>query len=158
MNGYLSGFRQGQIAWTDDDEEAVATVAVIVQAVPHGTDNFVLLKYTVTDNYTGERSDEDYRIQLTTTSCHYGGCRWWFRCPLYSAGSYCGQRVRKIYLPPGGDYFGCRHCYNLTYQCQKEHDKRVDAILKDPALFTSMLDSKNNKEFLLAMRAWIRTL
>jgi hypothetical protein len=30
--------------------------------------------------------------------------------------------VAKLYLPPGGDYYGCRHCYNLTYQsCRDSH-------------------------------------
>ena len=27
-----------------------------------------------------------------------------------------------MYLPPGGTYFGCRHCYDLTYtSCQESH-------------------------------------
>jgi hypothetical protein len=30
--------------------------------------------------------------------------------------------VGKLYLPPGGRYYGCRHCYDLTYtSCQESH-------------------------------------
>jgi hypothetical protein len=28
--------------------------------------------------------------------------------------------VGCLYLPPGGKCFGCRHCYNLTYESQQE--------------------------------------
>jgi hypothetical protein len=28
--------------------------------------------------------------------------------------------VGKLYLPPGGRYYGCRHCHELTYtRCQE---------------------------------------
>jgi hypothetical protein len=30
--------------------------------------------------------------------------------------------VGVLYLG-GKEYFGCRHCYNLTYDCQKESGK-----------------------------------
>lgn len=56
-----------------------------------------------------------YRVELTATPCNYGGVRLWFVCPLYIAGRACRRRVGRLYLPPGGRYFGCRHCYNLTY-------------------------------------------
>jgi hypothetical protein len=44
----------------------------------------------------------------------------------------CDRRVAKLYLPPGGRYFGCRECYRLTYRSAQEHDARVGALLKDP--------------------------
>jgi len=51
-----------------------------------------------------------------------GKLRWWFICPLVVNERPCGRRVRKLYLPGGGRYFGCRHCYNLTYtSCQESH-------------------------------------
>jgi hypothetical protein len=41
----------------------------------------------------------------------------------------CGRRVGKVYLPNWGRYFGCRHCYGLTYaSCQKSH--KDDAFLR----------------------------
>src|SRR5262249_11129670 len=63
-----------------------------------------------------------YWIALTTTRPHFGGLRWWFVCPLVRNGQECNRRVAKLYLPPGGRYFGCRHCYGLTYTtCPESH-------------------------------------
>ena len=39
-------------------------------------------------------------------------------------------RVAKLYLPPGGLYFGCRQCYRLTYRSAQEHDPRVSALFR----------------------------
>jgi hypothetical protein len=36
-----------------------------------------------------------------------------------------------LYLPPGGKFFGCRQCYDLTYEsCQRSHkyDRVLDHI------------------------------
>ena len=35
-------------------------------------------------------------------------------------GACCGRRVGTLYLPPGSKYFGCRHCYNLSYDSRNE--------------------------------------
>jgi hypothetical protein len=64
----------------------------------------------------------DYTIRLSVTYPRFGGLRWWFHCPLLARGSPCRRRVRKLYLPPLGRYFGCRHCHELTYtSCQESH-------------------------------------
>lgn len=64
----------------------------------------------------------DYKIAFTSTQLYWGAKRWWFVCPLSRNGVRCNQRVGKLYLPPGGKYFGCRHCYDLTYtSCQEAH-------------------------------------
>lgn len=79
--------------------------------------------------YTNTRTEEkqDYRITLTTTRQNLGGFRWWFICPLIAQGRACRRRVGKLYLPPGCAYFGCRHCYDLTYtSCQESH--KFDAM------------------------------
>ncbi len=66
--------------------------------------------------------DFDYKIALTTTDLSWGVIRWWFICPLHVNGRYCGRRVGKLYLPPVGRHYGCRHCYDLTYEsCQESH-------------------------------------
>ena len=70
-----------------------------------------------------------YRVELTATPCNYGGVRLWFVCPLYIAGRPCRRRVGKLYLPPGRRYFGCRHCYNLTYISAQEGQKRHKSLL-----------------------------
>jgi hypothetical protein len=70
-------------------------------------------------NFTESGMKVDYRVGLATTRPRFGGLRWWFRCPL----SGCDRRVGKLHLPPGGRYFGCRHCYDLTYTSSQESRK-----------------------------------
>lgn len=70
------------------------------------------------------RDQEDVRlpVQLQTTRTQFGGCRWWFTCPLSARGLACNRRAAKLYLPPGAKLFGCRRCHALTYQsCQDSH-------------------------------------
>jgi hypothetical protein len=66
-------------------------------------------------SYINRNSQErfDYNIRLVHTKPYYGGKRWWFICPLVG----CGRRVSLLYL---GKHFGCRHCYNLAYECQNK--------------------------------------
>lgn len=79
------------------------------------------LEYTVTER-EGEKTKIKEPIQLTHTRPNYGGKRWWFHCPLTKHGRLCNRRVGHLYLPSGGFYFGCRHCYDLTYtSCQDSH-------------------------------------
>ncbi|MDO8570005.1 MAG: hypothetical protein Q7R97_00270 [Candidatus Daviesbacteria bacterium] len=75
-------------------------------------DQHLQIAYTQTKQ-DDTKEDFDYKIPLTTTPCHFGGKRYWFTCPWYASGKYCGRRVGTLYL--GGKYFACRHCYDLTY-------------------------------------------
>ena len=74
------------------------------------------LNYTITD--TGEKMD--FRVQLTTTPLPWGGLKWWFICPLIVDGVHCGRRVAKLYHPPHGRYYGCRHCHKLGYNSSRK--------------------------------------
>ena len=108
----------GSWAWYRDAERKVQT-ANIGYVVCTLTDSpWIRLQYTVTP--PGEQLD--YRIALMTTVPRFGGLRWWFICPLVLNGRSCQRRVGKLYLPPFGRYFGCRHCHELTYtSCQESH-------------------------------------
>ena len=88
---------------------------------------YIRLHYTIT-RWDDSQLKLDYHVRLETTPCNYGGVRWWFICPLSVNGNSCERRVGKLYLPPGGHYFGCRHCYDLTYRSSQENDKRVNAL------------------------------
>ena len=71
-------------------------------------------------HYTANGEAVDYKIRLTTTTPNYGGLRWWFICPLVRKDGLPASRVAKLYLPPGGRYFGSRLGYGLTYtSCQQ---------------------------------------
>ena len=54
-------------------------------------------------------------ISFSWTQCNYGGKRIWFCCP------FCGRRCAIIY--GAGKYFGCRVCYNLTYESCNENKR-----------------------------------
>ncbi len=53
-------------------------------------------------------------ISLISTALHFGGHRWWFKCPAK------GIRVGKLYLPPVATHFASRQAHDLTYKsCQQ---------------------------------------
>jgi hypothetical protein len=72
---------------------------------------------------TQEKGSADYKLRLTTTQPRFGGLRWWFVCPLVANNRPCERRVGKLHLPPRSSYFGCRHCYELTYTSSQESHK-----------------------------------
>lgn len=92
-----------------------------------GHNSYLRVHYTVT-RWNGRKEDFDYKVQLIQTNCNFGGARWWFTCPLSTDARECSKRVAKLYLPPSGRYFGCRHCYDLSYRSSQESDKRVSAL------------------------------
>jgi hypothetical protein len=112
--------------------------------------------------YTFTRTQEhmDYKIRLQTTRPCFGGLRWWFTCPLLRLGRPCNQRVSKLYLHAGGRYYGCRHCYDLTYQSCQESDKRVSYLRQHPnalmALFEGDMKDLPTSQLLLALKAVTR--
>lgn len=73
--------------------------------------------------YTASGNPMDYSVQLVTTQPTYGGQRWWFLCPLVRKDGRPPWRVAKLYLPPGGRYFGSRQAYGLTYASCQESGK-----------------------------------
>jgi hypothetical protein len=36
-------------------------------------------------------------------------------------GKRCERRVQKLYLPPRGRYYGCRHCYQFSYESRNQN-------------------------------------
>jgi hypothetical protein len=116
--GLLDGFRVSTLTWTHKPSGHQKSIGIIVDVVE--AEPYVKVNYTTADRSTGEKTDYDYRISLTTTPCNFGGVRYWFICPLSKNGVYCGRKVGTLYLASGGDYFGCRHCYDLSYESRNE--------------------------------------
>lgn len=119
LNG---GVRTGTLNWTykgSDYKSSVGIEASVFNA--SSFESYIRIHYTQTDRNTNEKKDFDYRIPLTTTPCRYGGNRYWFICPWSKNGAYCGRRVGKLYKD--GDYFACRHCYELTYASRNTNRK-----------------------------------
>ena len=102
VSGFLTAGLSGVVSWSNAAGEVVRRAEIEMQ---------------------GQRLKlSDYYIKLERTACNYGGWRYWFLCPVVKDGVLCENRCSKLYLPPGGKFFGCRHCYDLTYQsCQESH-------------------------------------
>jgi len=109
----LGAIRSGVWQWRDSRTgEVASSIGYSIDM----TDPHVRLQYTFTK--AGERLD--YRVDLVSTSPHYGGQRWWFICPITVGGRACRRRVRKLYA--AGKYYACRHCCLLSYTSQREDD------------------------------------
>lgn len=93
---------------------------------------------TVTLGYAWGNEEVEIPIRMDSTPTQFGGKRWWFICPLAVNGKACDRRVRKLYVPSGAKYFGCRKCHDLTYQsCQEAHQAARmfrDWAAEDPSI------------------------
>lgn len=105
---------------------------------------FLRLHYIHTTAWAGEKRNIDYLVPLEKTSCHFGGYRYWFICPISVDGRYCGRRVGKLFLAPGSSYFACRHCHDLTYRSSQESNKAVNELKKLDTM--TLLQAINNGE------------
>lgn len=149
-NGYIKPdhWNMGALTWSRNGEK---TSSISYESRCDMDPPYVRLMYT------WRKTDEvDFRVYLTTTSPNYGGVRWWFICPLITKGRYCGKRVGKIYSAPGSRYFGCRHCQDLTYTSCQEHDKRIDALVRNPEALLAKLNSNDLNGSLLALKAYYK--
>ncbi len=125
-NGFLDALcKSSQLTWSRNGE---ITASIGIESNFIDEDNpYVRLTYTSTNRATNKEKKLDYKVLLTSTPCHFGGKRWWFICPLTVNGIPCRRRLGVLYL--GGDYFGCRHCHDLTYESVKENH-RYDALFR----------------------------
>lgn len=109
-HGYLQGWCSATITWTNGFTGAKSSIGLAIATLE--AEQYARFTYTQT-NDDGEKKDYDYKVPLVTTPCRFGGKRYWFQCPFSHDGQYCGRRVGVLYK--AGEYFACRHCYNLTY-------------------------------------------
>ncbi len=118
-NYFDGGVVSGRMSWSCIGKKT-GSIGFIISTVEG--DEYIRLSYTQTDRFTTEESHLDYTARLESTPCNFGGRRWWFICPLIVSGHACNRRVGVLYLG-GGKYFGCRHCYDLTYQSSQDSHK-----------------------------------
>ena len=114
--GLLCGYSRDTLTWTRRSSGHKSSIGIVVDI----KELYAKVNYTNTNGRTGEKTDLDYKINLTTTPCNFGGVRYWFRCPIVKDGQYCGCRTGALYIAGGGKYFGCRDCYNLSYESRNE--------------------------------------
>lgn len=60
-----------------------------------------------------QRPEISQMIRLTHTRPNFGGLRWWMRCPVTQ------ERVRILYLEPGGERFTGRNAVGLNYRVER---------------------------------------
>jgi len=60
----------------------------------------------------GNKATHSYTILIDKQPCHFGGFRYFFKCPL------CKCRMRMLYLTDKS-IFLCRGCLNLSYKSQQ---------------------------------------
>lgn len=78
---YLSenSCRSGGIAWKNCYGEETSSIGIVVSTFEG--EKYVRFYYTVTDRSSGQKTDYDYKVNLTTTPCNFGGVRYWFILP-----------------------------------------------------------------------------
>ena len=116
------GGDSGQYRWWYYDK-IYARVGYSIRMTTRGN-GILTLDYKIPDRLSGEEQVFNYPILLTSTKCNYGGLRYWMLCPLVRDGKKCYRRVSKLYLTPGGMYFGCRECLRLTYESKFKNYRR----------------------------------
>jgi len=76
----------------------------------HTTRDSAVLSYRIKDFHSDEWQDKREHVPVVLTTCHYGGTRRWFRCPV------CQRRCELLYLR--AYRFACRLCQKVAYSSQ----------------------------------------
>ncbi|HET8553307.1 MAG TPA: hypothetical protein VFL78_00610 [Rhodanobacteraceae bacterium] len=104
---------RGRWHWTTDDGEEVSAIGY-TSTLDHEAGTLTL-DYTCADGDTDERKPVTCTIGMDTVPCHYGGKRWYFRCP------YIHRRALKLYKFHGINQFCHREAIRPrpTYASQR---------------------------------------
>lgn len=111
-NGWLVDGWQGDLSWSRGRD-------VVVSIGLHADEDRLHLSYRVQVSGGGWENVQE-TVRTVRVACHYGGSRPYFLCPGIAYGVVCERRVAKLYA--ASRYFLCRHCYRLSYACQREDD------------------------------------
>jgi hypothetical protein len=103
------GYKYSSVSWGENGSYGSINVEVSL----NNTEKYARFIYTQA-NGSGEEKNFDYKVKIIQTPCRFGGYRYWFKCPLNKSNQCCGRRIAVLYKD--GDYFGCRHCHELTYR------------------------------------------
>jgi hypothetical protein len=115
----------GSLAWTDG-YTGEQTASIGYKAHLGEERGWVRLCYTTTNHWTGQTTDHDYTVELTTTLQPLGGRRWWWVCPRR------GDLVSKLYKPAGDAIFASRKAHRLAYRSQRQspYDRAISQAFK----------------------------
>ena len=124
------------LGWSRAGRESGSIWGVVDSSRPPES---VTLLYHHRSGSVREWEDLQETVALSWTACNFGGERPWFICP----GAGCGRRVALLYGPER--YFLCRHCYDLTYQSQRDN-KMYQALHKAQSIRARLGGSANVME------------
>mgnify|MGYP006981144976 CR=1 FL=1 len=98
-----------------------------------------LVRYTLELKNVAKRSGQ---LSLIRTNCHFGGERFWFKCPR------CERKVVKLYFH--NRTFQCRCCCTLPYRSQNEsasdrNIRRVRSVRRLLGASDNILDAIDSK-------------
>jgi hypothetical protein len=115
----------GSLTWTDS-YSGQQTASIGYEAHMGEDSGWVRLRYTTTNHWSGETTQHDYRVELTSTLQPFGGRRWWWVCPRR------GDLVSKLYKPGGSAIFASRKAHRLAYRSQRQspHDRALGRAFK----------------------------
>lgn len=139
-------YSSGTLSWKNHAGETTASLGYTVDTMTPGGE-------TIRLTYTIRRTPPvpvDECIPLDPVPARFGGDVWWFRCPT------CARRVRTLYLPAGATRYRCRTCYGLTYASVQTHDKRLDALRRNPEALLGAL--RGTPPSVLALKAALKGL
>jgi len=112
------------IVWGDEDNERLRINYEFDLRQDSGYRPELRLSYVVVED--GEKREIRYTVYLYESALHFGGTRYWFACPLYKGQTPCARRIGVLYF--NGRYFGCRHCFDLTYQSKSANYSAPSSI------------------------------
>lgn len=118
QEGIFDELGQSGLLWWSRDSEKTGSVGYTY--TERDGEEQLTLSYTLTPPFGDER-EVTHAIPVEWTSCHFGGARPWFRCPV------CDDRVTTVYSDPRRDEFACRECQELIYESQTYSSPMAEA-------------------------------
>ena len=107
---------------------------VVVMARRVGPHVYLALRYQSVPEASEDDSSESVTLvviaeQSNKRRCHQG---WAFYCPREIGERRCNSVATALYLPPGTEELGCRHCHQLAYSSTRQRNGRVSAYYHNP--------------------------
>ncbi len=131
--------KEGEITWGENGSSgSIGYKLWLTPDMPR-----LALSYTIDGDDPQARKEIKYVIPLIQSDCNFGSTRFWFQCSVYKSGERCGRRVGVIYK--AGDYFACRHCYELTYKSRNESRSNKFGVIFKAVKIATKFDELEKK-------------
>lgn len=112
-SGVIAG-QADDVVFSWASSESKGDVASVRARVTSRTTAEIVLRLTYAVVQDGEPHEVNETVHVVNAG-EAGRGRWWFKCPAQVDGEPCSRRAAILYLPPGQEYFACRHCHELSY-------------------------------------------